>query len=336
MRLRKFTSRQGGFGLVEIMVGLVIGLLTTLVIMQIFSAFEGQKRSTTGSADAQTSGSVALFTITRDMQIAGYGLIPSTTSPLDCDPSPTTAAGSVVDLSPVVITDGADDASDTITIRFGNSPMGGVPTQIGAISGTTVTMSTNLGCSAGDIALIMNGASCQVRTATGLDANTGVVLDDVSGVLTGAQLACLGNWTQVIYQANAGTLMVDGAPRVSGIINLQAQYGISASADANQVEQWVNATGADWAAPSIANRNRIKAVRIAVVARNEQYERDELDSSAAICSDAGQPAWTSVDPVQSPAPSFRLVNLTDCQHYRYRIFETIVPLRNVVWSWDKL
>ena len=49
-------TRESGFSLVEIMVGMAIGLLTTLVIMQVFSAFEGQKRSTTGSADAQTSG----------------------------------------------------------------------------------------------------------------------------------------------------------------------------------------------------------------------------------------------------------------------------------------
>lgn len=338
MHAKRNPSRQDGFSLVEIMVGLVIGLLTTLVIMQIFSSFEGQKRTTTGSADAQTSGSVALYTITRDLQRAGYGLIPANTSPLDCNPAPTTAAGASVDLSPVVITDGGDDpgASDTVVIRFGSSPMGGVPTQIGAITGTTVTMSTNLGCLAGDSALITNGTNCQIRTVTGLDTDTGVVLDNATGLLVGAQLACLGNWTQTSYQVADGTLMVNGNQRASGIVNLQAQYGISASVDSNQVVSWVNATD-DWAAPSIANRNRIKAIRIAVVARNEQYEKELVSAACSSTTDpapSGVCAWAGTE--DSPAPAIDLSNIDSWQNYRYRVFETIVPLRNIVWSKDKL
>ena len=68
------TAKQYGFSLVELMVGLVIGLLATLVIIQVFSTFEGQKRSTSGSSDAQTNGSIALMSIQRNVQMAGYGL----------------------------------------------------------------------------------------------------------------------------------------------------------------------------------------------------------------------------------------------------------------------
>lgn len=60
---------QTGFGLVEIMVGLVIGLLTTLVIMQVLPASRA-KRTTSGSADAQTSRAVALYLISRDVKMA--------------------------------------------------------------------------------------------------------------------------------------------------------------------------------------------------------------------------------------------------------------------------
>ena len=342
MSLKRSTTLQAGFSLVEIMVGMAIGLLTTLVIMQIFSAFEGQKRATTGSADAQTSGSIALFSITRDMQMAGYGLIPAATSPLDCDPSPTTAGG--IDLSPIVIVDGGDaaGASDTISIRYGTAATGGVPTEIGAISaggGTTATMSTNLGCSAGDEALIMNGTSCRIKTVTALDSTTGVVLNNLTDVIVGARLSCLGRWTQLTYQSVGGNLEVNGNPRITGIVNLQAQYGISDSAELNQITQWVDATTATgWDAPSVtvANRNRIKAVRVAVVARNEQFEKEELASSSALCSADGQAAWTSTDEEDSPAPTIDLTNIANCQHYRYRVFETIVPFRNVIWSRDKL
>ena len=67
---------QAGFTLVEIMVGLAIGMLATIVIMQVLSVFETQKRTTTGTADAQTNGNIALYNIERELQMAGYSLIP--------------------------------------------------------------------------------------------------------------------------------------------------------------------------------------------------------------------------------------------------------------------
>ena len=53
---------------------LVIGLLATFIIMQIFATSEGQKRTITGGADAQTDAAVALYLIERDLRQAGYGL----------------------------------------------------------------------------------------------------------------------------------------------------------------------------------------------------------------------------------------------------------------------
>ena len=66
---KKLNRREAGFTLVELMVGLTIGMLATVVIMQVLSVFEAQKRSTTGTADAQTNGGIALYTITRDLQM---------------------------------------------------------------------------------------------------------------------------------------------------------------------------------------------------------------------------------------------------------------------------
>ena len=57
----------------------------------------------------------------------------------------------------------------------------------------------------------------------------------------------------------------------SQVVDLQAQYGI-APAGSDAVSQWVDATGA-WAAPvSSANLLRIKAIRVALVARSSKYE----------------------------------------------------------------
>ena len=171
MRSRCVKPGQAGFSLVEIMVALVIGLLTTLVIMQVFTVFEGQKRSTMGSADAQTSGSVALYMIERDMQMAGFGLLPATDSALECDPSPVISAG--VDLSPVIIADGgtAAGASDTVTIRYGNTPTGGIPSTITSVVGSNAIVDVNIGCRASpaaplapEVALVINGTACIATT----------------------------------------------------------------------------------------------------------------------------------------------------------------------------
>lgn len=62
-------------------------------MMQVFSAAEGQKRSTTGTGDAQSNGAMALYSLQRDIRQAGYGLnalnvlgcpltLPATASPL--------------------------------------------------------------------------------------------------------------------------------------------------------------------------------------------------------------------------------------------------------------
>jgi len=67
-------SRNRGFGLVEIMVGLVIGMITSLIVFQVFEVTERQKRTATGGADAQTNGAYALYMMERDIRMAGFGL----------------------------------------------------------------------------------------------------------------------------------------------------------------------------------------------------------------------------------------------------------------------
>lgn len=64
---------DNGFSIVEIMVGMVIGMLGILVIMNIFAVSEGQKRTTTSGSDAQTNGGIALSLVERDVRMAGYG-----------------------------------------------------------------------------------------------------------------------------------------------------------------------------------------------------------------------------------------------------------------------
>ncbi len=347
---------QAGFGLVEIMVGLAIGLIVTLVIMQVMVNFEGQKRTTSGNGDAQTNGSLALYAIQQQVQMAGFGLpvYSQKNQPLNC--ALTTgydhdndAGTEPIGLHPVSVIDGgASGASDTLIVRGGSSLAGGNPMNVIAVASDVVNVDNNLGCKQNDVIVASSGMSCAMsRITEATEANTTqVTLASGSGIAAGATLACLGDWQEIAYAVDNGTLAESrnggtATPRVFGIVNIQVQYGISADATSNQVTEWVDPAGATWGSsattPTIEDRKRIKALRIAVVARNGLYEKTPVTQACTTdkgVANNGPCAWN--DSEVSAAPKIDLSSDSDWEHYRYRVFETIVPLRNVLWSRDVL
>jgi type IV pilus assembly protein PilW len=229
--------------------------------------------------------------------------------------------------------------------------------------GSAATVLSNLGCQVNDITLLNTGATCAMSSATAVSAAAAspitVTLANTTGAVSGANLACMGTWSEVTYAVNQATgnldrtAVVNGVstttPSVVGVVNLQMQYGISATTNSNQVIQWVDASGATWAAPTLTNRNRIKAIRIAVVARNAKIESSTVSaacSSTTAAAPTGLCAWdaTSALPtpivapfVASPAPTIDLSpGDANWARYRYRVYATIIPLRNVIWSKDTL
>lgn len=352
----KARGRQAGFSLVELMVGMTIGVIAGIIIIQVMSVFEAQRRTTTGAADAQTNGGIALHTIAREMQMAGYPLMPQDNSALECTAVSFGGTG-ITGIAPVQVVDGTATAtvpaSDTITLRYGTSQTGGAFATIGVVNaGTrTFTLNSNLGCNVGHTTLIVSGSSCFISSVEALTvgANPTVTLVDITGAAASANFTCLGNWNEVTYAVNAATrnlertVRLNGVaaattPSVVGIANLQAQYGVSAAANSNQITQWVDPSGATWAAPTLANRNRIKGMRLAVIARNDKLEPGVVTAactSTTAAAPGGLCAWEGS--AASPAPAVDLSpGNADWNRFRYRVFETIVPLRNMIWSKDTL
>ena len=68
------THRMQGFSLVELMVGLVVGMIGVVIMMQIFSVSEGYKRTTTGGDDAQAGILEHLGDRTGQVAPGGVGL----------------------------------------------------------------------------------------------------------------------------------------------------------------------------------------------------------------------------------------------------------------------
>jgi type IV pilus assembly protein PilW len=104
----------------------------------------------------------------------------------------------------------------------------------------------------------------------------------------------------------------------SQIVELQAQYGV-APAGSQTVSEWVDATGT-WAAPSAADLRRIKAIRVAIVARSTKYEGTEVSPEALVLWDEG-------------LKTERTRGLTaDERHFRYKVFSLVIPVVNMIWA----
>ena len=179
------------------------------------------------------------------------------------------------------------------------------------------------------------------QTPWGLDLasvppnTSSVTLNDLTGVGIGSYLACLGSWTRTTYSVANGNLLANGTPVVAGILALKAQYGVAATPNSNTVAAWVDAGTAPWNAPTSAERDRIKAVRLALVARNAHYERDLVsnacssttaDAPTGLCAWAGsaasparvsstrrQSSPKSVSPSVRKASAVRLRSSTACR-----------------------
>ena len=115
---------QRGFSLVEIMVGVAIGLVGLLVIFKTVAIWDSHTRSATSGGDAQVAGTLAMFNIERDIKLAGmgFGTAPATEMGCQVDANDTTGRGAFnFRLYPILIAAGVGGAPDALTVLYGNS-----------------------------------------------------------------------------------------------------------------------------------------------------------------------------------------------------------------------
>lgn len=119
------------------------------------------------------------------------------------------------------------------------------------------------------------------------------------------------------------------------VIQLQAEYGTDTDlADNNvRVTSWTTTTPA---ANDNAGWQAIKAIRVAVVARSNVYEKDVVTaagtgSTYSTCRASSPRAvcWAggAINNLNTNNPG-----TDDWQHYRYRVYEAVLPIRNVIWQ----
>lgn len=362
---------QSGFTLTEVLVAAAIGLIGILVVMQVFALSEGRRRTTTTGADAQTNGNIALYMVARDLMQSGYGLsLDSLGCTVNVNYAGDSANPGSFTLAPVVITDGGTDASgndlpDTIRVLYGNSTLGSRPEPLtipNAQGATTVSVRSNLSFAANSLVVFWEaGKPCTLAQVTGFPSSPGVRTSPTQfgratssawnaianfpagGYTTDALVLNLGAMALRTYSIDAAgnTLLLDevsadvgaGASQqtlvASEIVNIQAQYGKDSGTHAghtpgdNVVDTWDTITpAAGNGGATAAQWGQIIAVRIAILARASQYERPDVPG--------GPCTTTTTAPTWSGGTMAVPGGLPSC--YRYKVFETTVPLRNILWG----
>lgn len=360
MSATRKSSNQRGISLVEVLVALVIGMFSVLIMISLMTNFNAQQRAARGMDDALVNALLGLHTMEQDLRVAGHGLAPNELQ--NCTqffsyygPSAGTSAAPIADFATasLQITDGGG-GNDSLMLRYAESIRGGQPANLVANMSSPsadLTVDTPFGFSVNGLVLVSNAAGqCALRQVTAVASSSPYVLtaaasgpatyNPPSGVASGSptwptyngassavRVYALGVLTMRRYSLGTEGLVVrdmhatSDTPVAADVVGLQAQYGISASVGSTTVTQWVDATGG-WASPSLADRKRIVAVRVALVARSSDRAPSEV-------SPAALELWPAATTGQlSAAQSYTVPD----RNYRYRVLRTVVPLKNLMWS----
>lgn len=382
------SRRQSGFTLIELMVGALLGMLTVIVISQVLIDSEERRRKVAMGGDADINGSLALFTLQRDIQMAGYGM--GTTDMMGCtlvafrsgksvipdedDPHPETFT-----LAPVIIANGTDGAPDTITVVRGETVGSSVPMKLEASSGTIIgdkrdittgltgrfSVESALGVRAGDQIITVPptwtaGTPCHLLEVThdGASADSQLTPTNIPYYATSlwntdtvwnqthpapkflVNMGRIGQRRYFLNNTTPYTLRSRNLSSVTGtfsfedlypeIVNLQALYGkdLDGNGSIDRFDTTTPTTAAGWA--------QVVALRVALVARNPQFEKDEVT--------VAEPLWemgkavevqgeTLVDcGTDNLCMTLKLDTVPNWKHYRYKVYSTTIPLRNILWT----
>ncbi|MEY4764185.1 MAG: hypothetical protein RI907_858 [Pseudomonadota bacterium] len=358
---------QAGFTLVELMVGMTLALLSTVIIAAVMQKAEGNRRSTTEGSDAQINAALSLFSLQRDIQMSGYGLI-NNAATLGCTVQAqfNGHAARPMTLAPVIITAGANatTSDQVVVIRSGTTgyavPM--LTTTDHANTDAAFVVQSSLGVRTGDLMLALPAAPsstqwCTLFTVQGTGGSvltsttiphvpqantwnpattnmpstyeTGTTLAKATDLVSRTFFVQDGNLqsTDLVVANDTTTTSTVG----NNVVLMKAFYGKDTDADGtvDTYDTTTPTTAAGW--------RQVRTVRIAVVARSQQREKEEVTqadpvlevgSTASVTGSSECGEQTCFKLQVSPATGAD----TEWKHYRYKAFDTVVPLRNVLWS----
>ena len=369
------TSR--GVSLIEILVGIVIGLIGMLVIFQTISAWDARTRVSTSSGDAQIAGSLAMFNLERDLRLAGMGF--------------GTAGAAGAGLHRQRLRQQRERWRREFHAPTGQHrrrrPDGrarhhrGVLRQLAFLRASCSSFPapprnqltaapSKYGFKRGDVAVITDTANnCRLLQITddpvGDDYTLVFATGNYTDFYTNALTPVRWNSAAASMPAiSAGNLYNLGpAPRddlwsvdpdhrrrlryvnsmdatnpaqffgvAEGVIDLKAQYGYDADGDKQITDaEWTKVPPVDW--------TRVRAIRVALLVRGRDYAAPPASDPEAPNFISAQRRRTLTERGTSPMKNVDGTPDSDVRpspnnwrYYRYRVYEKVIPLRNMIWG----
>ncbi len=389
-----FASRQRGAGILETMVGILIGLLVVLVVYNLLAVAEGYRRTTEGASDAQITGLMSQFLASRDAGNGGNGTALAAPDLIQCNP----ALSPTVPLPvPVLVTDGGSaTVSDSFisthsgsphvlwSVDFtGNAPIGSnfvvqSPTGFTAPVPTAATPYWVVSMPGPGASFLPRSQTCELLQVSAASAPPGpqgqvtltLLTPNANAYLPTAKLLNLGPLGiagRVRYEVwNTTTASACGAvagieqwrcqlfttelmgggvrnPVAQNVVLMKVQYGIDTNNN-DVVDCWTAADNLDTCGDTIdysmanvrdnftlAQISRILAVRIGVVIRSD--EPDFKDANLVFGTRAPVVLFNCSANTAAACQSRVVVpNTVITDFWRFRTYETVVPLRNALFN----
>jgi len=364
-------TRQLGMSLVEVLVAVAIGLIGILIITQAYLTGDKFNRSTMGEGGAQTNGTIALFSIGRDVRQAGYGIADSRAfgcGNIDYYVNSQYSANlggplPNINFAPIAITTTAGQP-DQITVMYSSSASRIAPVALTTgSSNADFTVDGTYGFKQGDLVLAVNLAgapTCSLRKLTNVIPASSKLhfTPGAGGEYNPPGGGSLPNYAKddLVFNLGQPTVrnfsIVNGNLRttdsllstggtnsfdaVDGIIDLRAQFGKDNGASNGTVSNTTYAANDgiidsfDNVAPvTAADWSQVLALRVAVLSRIDNYEKPSVSGGNCDATTA-MPTWSG-----SAADPFTAIDVTTATSqdrcFRYRVFETVIPLRNMIW-----
>lgn len=320
--MKKYSAKRPnkGFSLVDTMVGMVIAMIGMIIIFQVFSVSEGVKRTTTGGSDAQQSSAVALVTLERALKSAGYGIFTTVSE-----------------------TQALTDASNPITITFGANPWNSdvitivsrrnwayasffEPTVINTVVPPRLTTETIFIDNNNDFSGTPAIAPAIVTASVRNNAKAQLQLVSVTSMAPNAVPA---------YPVVNPIVADIGNEIADGVVLMKAQYGTD-GANGNPIDGTIQP--GEWSTAAPGNPWSVLAVRLVVVSRSAQPEKP--DPVAGVCTTTQvAPTWvgtlsvagSAASPLSLAGQADLIATGDDWKCYRYKTFETTVPMRSIMW-----
>ncbi len=355
-------KQRGGF-ILELMIGLFMSAIAVLSVMFVYTNFESQKRTTTQLSQTISGTALAFYPLQKNIKMAGFGfnkqvIESGCLNVLAYDSTKTPSDYSFSDFYiPLNIIPGANDkTSDQLIISYGTSY-----SAIGSInkvklkedndggnanykvydSSSLATNdivlsydSSNMGtCALAQITNITGGGEVVIHNSGGsiynkpgglgvpllkdssylIKLNTNIIPKKMYFQITNNQL------TQTDYISDNGNTKVIG----DNIVLMKAMAGVDLDLNGSISEtEWKNSLVS-------SDYQKIRGVKLAILARSPLKEKPDSSTNSCVITTNKDFFW---DNGTTGGGNMDISDLPDWKCYRYRLLETTVPIKSLIWT----